>query len=206
MRDGQTNAAARARAEIVADEARFEALLGEALRVPVPRAGTRPRRWPALAAIAASLVLAAGAWLGLRSAAPPGVAGPLAAEIVAHIHHEPAALVVTADRAPQAAVDAVLQRAGASFTAPVGQVSYAKLCPFRGRMVAHFVVQGERGPVTVLLLPDEQLAGPLPFREGEFSGTLVPIEGGGAVAVVGQPDEPLELIRERFVEVLRWRL
>lgn len=193
------------RAAIVADEGRFEALLEDALRVDPPR--LRGRRGPAYlpVAAAAALVLAAAAWIGLRIQAPTE-ADSLGAELVAHIQHEPQSLVVTAESAPPGRIDAVLQRAGATLRRPVGLVSYATLCPFRGRMVAHFVVQGERSPVTVMLLPDEHLAKATPVREGDFVGTIVPIRGGGSVAIVGQPDEDVEQIRDRVVEAIQWRI
>lgn len=193
------------RAAIVADEGRFEALLEDALRVDPPR--LRGLRGPAYlpVAAAAALVLAAAAWIGLRIQAP-NEAGSLRAELVAHILHEPQSLAATPESAPPARVDAMLQRAGATLGRPVGLVSYAALCPFRGRMVAHFVVQGERSPVTVMLLPDEHVATPMPVREGDFVGTVVPIQGGGSVAIIGQPDEDLEQIRDRVVEAVQWRL
>jgi hypothetical protein len=193
------------RAAIVADERSFEALLEAALRVDPPR--PRVRRGPARLplAAAAALVLAAAAWIGLRIQAP-NEAGSLGAELVAHIVHEPQSLATTAESAPPARVDAVLQRAGATLRRPVGLVSYVTLCPFRGRMVAHFVVQGERSPVTVMLLPDEHVATTTPVREGDFVGTVVPIQGGGSVAIIGQPDENLEEIRDRLVEAVQWKI
>lgn len=197
------------RAAIVADDARFEALLETAFRVaPVELRTTRAmrRRWPAAAAIAAGLVLAAGAWLGLRTEAPTFGTSPLAPEIIAHIHHEPRALAVTARTVPQARFDEVLQRGRASLTGPIGQVSYARLCPFRGRQVAHFVVQGARGPVTVMLLPEESVPAAMQIDESGFKGTVMPMEDGGSVVVVGEPDEDLEEIRDRLQQAVRWRI
>jgi hypothetical protein len=88
----------------------------------------------------------------------------------------------------------------------VGDVTYAALCPFRGRTVAHFVVRGENGPVTVLLLPHVEVDGPTPIDEEGYSGTLVPMQEGGSIAVVGEPGEPLELIRDRVAAAVRWRV
>jgi hypothetical protein len=200
------------RAAIVSDEARFDALLDAAFKVDARQA--RPAReivparsrWPAAVAIAATMVLAAGAWFGLRTESPSAGVSPLPPAIIAHINHEPRALAVTARTVPAAELEGVLQRGRASMSGPVGQVSYAKLCPFRGQMVAHFVVQGEHGPVTVLLLPDEHVAKVTPIEESGFKGTIVPIEGGGSVAIVGQPDEDLEEIRDRLVRAVTWRL
>jgi hypothetical protein len=202
----------RRREAIASDDARFEALLEAAFKVDAPMARPEPAacpprsRWPAAVAVAATVVLAAGAWFGLRGEAPLPALSPLAPDIVAHIQHEPKALVVTARTVAPRDLEGVLQRGGASINGPVGQVSYAKLCPFRGRMVAHFVVQGARGPVTVMLLPDEEIAEATPINESGFSGTIVPVEGGGSVAIVGQPDEDLEEIRDRLLEAVTWRL
>ena len=194
------------RQAIVSDEARFEALLEAAFKVDPPKPRRAAPRWPAVFAVAATLVLAAGAWLGLRTDAPSYDVSPLSPDIIAHIHHEPKALVVTARTVSEAELAGVLQRGRASLAGPVGQVSYAKLCPFRGQMVAHFVVQGERGPVTVMLLPDEDVAAATSIDEGGFKGTVVPIEGGGSVAIVGQPDEDLEEIRNRLLDAVSWKL
>jgi hypothetical protein len=203
----------RARREaLVSDEARFEALLNAAFKVdprpaqPLPKIVAARSRWPAAVAIAATMVLAAGAWFGLRTEAPSSGVSPLPPAIIAHINHEPRALAVTARTVPPAQLEGVLQRGRASISGPIGQVSYAKLCPFRGQMVAHFVVQGERGPVTVMLLPDEHVTEATSIDESGFKGTVVPVEGGGSVAIVGQPDEDLEEIRDRLMRAVSWRL
>jgi hypothetical protein len=200
------------REAIATDDARFDALLAAAFKVGAPKA--RPEsapkrlrpRWPAATAVAATMVLATGAWFALRGESPVAGVSPLAPDIIAHIHHEPKALVVTARTVPPGELDRVLQRGGARIAGPLGQVSYAKLCPFRGKMVAHFVVQGEHGPVTVMLLPDEDVAEVTRIEERGFSGTIVPVEGGGSVAIVGQPEENLEEIRDRLLEAVTWRL
>jgi hypothetical protein len=197
------------REAIAADDAWFDALLERAFRIGsaevLPARQVRTR-WPAAVAIAATLVLAAGAWLGLRPQAPSYDKSPLAPAIIAHIHHEPRALAATARSVPQAKFDRVLQRGGARLAGPVGQVSYAKLCPFRGQMVAHFVVQGEQGPVTVMLLPDEHVVEATPIDDSGFKGTVLPFEGGGSVVIVGRPDEDLEVIRDRLLRAVRWNI
>ncbi len=192
------------RAGVAADEAAFEALLIRAARLPRPEPAARRkapghRGWVQFG-LAASLVLATALWLGLREPAA------LPAAVMAHVHHEPEALAPARGPVPEADLEEVLRQAGARLVRPVGTVTYVKLCPFRGEMVAHFVVQGRTGPVTVLLLPEENITTPEPIREAGFVGTLVPLEIGGSIAVVGEPDEPLDEIRDVLADALRWRV
>jgi hypothetical protein len=213
MKTTMTPEERRRRQALLADEDRFDALLAAALRVPLeeraagqsPAAPRRRPRWPAFAALAASMVLAAALWLGLQGPAPTDLS-PLGSEIVAHILHEPASLAVTAGTVPAHEFDEVLRRGHAGLAQPVGPVSYAKLCPFRGEQVAHFVVPGDKGPVTVMLLPHVDVAGPTPIEEEGFVGTIVPMEGGGSAAIVGTPDEDIQIIRDRLQQAVRWRL
>jgi hypothetical protein len=73
--------------------------------------------------------------------------------------------------------------------------------------VAHFVVQGEQGPVTVLLLPNEKVNGPERVDEDGFVGTIVPLQIGGSIAVVGEPGETaLEDIQREVAAAVQWRL
>lgn len=191
----------------------FEALLERALQVDVPdpiRAShdraTPPRRtlwrWPALAA---GLVLVVGVAINLLRQTGYLSTGDFAKDVVVHIHHESHALVRTNEAVSDETLEGVLRAAGVAM-GPVGAVSYVKLCPFRGEMVAHMVVQGEQGPVTVLLLPEEALSGPVTVEEDGFVGTIVPLESGGSIAVVGTPGEPIERIQNRVAAAVRWRL
>ena len=192
------------REALARDEDAFEALLGKAARVPrkpAPRPHAAPgtSRW-VQAAAAVVLVVATGLWVSLRAPST------LPVEVAAHVRHEPGALVRTDQAVPNALMDEVLRQASVELVRPVGLVSYVKLCPFRGKMVAHFVVQGEKGPVTVLLLPDEDVVTTIPIREEGIVGTLVPLEIGGSIAVVGDPGESLDVIRDRLVSAVRWQI
>ncbi len=73
-------------------------------------------------------------------------------------------------------------------------------------MVAHFVVQARHGPVTVLLLPDERIDTRVALDEDGFIGTIVPLEDGGSIAVVGEADEDISEVRDQVANALRWRL
>ena len=93
-----------------------------------------------LAALAASVVLVVGVSIRLMQDYGYLSTGDLARDVVAHIHHEPGAVrvaVVPAGSAvAKADVDSVLERAGAEMDRIRPMVRYARLCPFRGEMVA----------------------------------------------------------------------
>ncbi|MGB5249197.1 MAG: DUF3379 family protein [Gammaproteobacteria bacterium] len=192
------------------DEQRFEAMIERALRIDVPASGARaaPRRitrWP-LFAVAASLLVAAGMLVNSLYESRFFGGGDLATDVIAHMLHEPQMLVPTDTTVDGQELDKVLQEAGARFSVAPPAVSFVRLCPFRGHMVAHFVVRASHGPVTVLLLPDEQVEARTPLDEHGFVGTILPLDAGGSIAVVGEADEDIEEVRNQVVGALRWRL
>jgi hypothetical protein len=196
------------------DEAAFEALLERALRIDVPDAATARRpgrggrsRWPLLAAAAGVLVVV-GMLVGRLDDSAYFPSGDLAGDVIVHVHHEPMAIQDTDAVRPVPSVEfkEVLQAAGVRMAPVKPMVRYAKLCPFRGEMVAHFVVQGPEGPVTVLLLPDEDVPAAIPVEEDGFVGTIVPMEQGGSIAVVGESGAAVEEIQREVAAAVQWRL
>lgn len=168
-----------------AELARFEGLLRRALEVPVSAPGAAPARRPrrpvyALAAsLAALLALAASVWtLYPREA--------LASALVGHVRHEPESQVRTDVEVPAASLHYVLARAGYALGPGAPRVSYAMSCWFRGWHVPHLVVQTDDGPVTVMVLAHEHVAGPTVVAEGGYRVVIVPA-ARGALAVLA-PD------------------
>jgi len=162
---------------------------------PVP--GLDRRRWYALAAsIVAGVMVGTLLWVG-------GPRNSLAQDVLAHMDHEPEALVVTTTPADDAVLGRVLERGGIRLRPEVGTVSYANSCRFRGRTVPHLVVQTDGGPVTVMVLRKERLDAPVRFAEQGFSGTIVPA-GPGSIAVIGTGDADLEQITERVLAAVDW--
>jgi hypothetical protein len=183
--------------------------LAAALRLPVPaelahRAMLRATGEPlvsgarqAFAAAAMVALVAVGVALGVgwqRAAVP----APLDSDLLAHLHHEPETLVPSAVTVAAHRVREVLRDGGARLADEhtLGEVSYARLCPFRGETVPHLVFQGARGPVTVMLLPHEHVTAPTPFDEGGYRGVIVPA-GRGSIAIIGVDDPSVALVRDR---------
>jgi hypothetical protein len=63
-------------------------------------------------------------------------------------------------------------------------ISFANSCWFRGRHVPHLVVQTPGGPVTIMVLPDEEVGGRTAFAEGGYRGMLVPAQRGSIAVLV----------------------
>lgn len=144
------------------------------------------RRW----ALAASVLLAgvlATTFIVLR---PPEA---LAAAVVAHMGAEPDAWQRQRP-IPQSVLDLVLRRAGVRLDrVRSGEIVYAHSCYVRGREVPHLVIATPRGPVTVLVLRGERVRGREAFDEGGYSGVLMPVNGGGAIAVLSRGDAGVDV-------------
>lgn len=192
-------------------QADFERTLGEAARIPVPEGlasrvlvahgvglegRNRVRRRRLRVTFAASVALGLiASWLGLRPE-------PLERAVLGHLDAERSHLEDRRDLSAEQ-VSQVLAPLAIAVEADLGQVHYAGTCWIRRHLGAHLVLPGERGPVTVLFMPGEHVAGRLPVRDARFRGIIVPA-GRGSMAIVGEPGEPLEGIERRLRLVVRF--
>lgn len=158
---------------------------------------------PVWIGIAASFAVAA--LLGLRFLGDQAAYPSLAAELVAHLDHEPQALKVTSTPVSERALLNVVSRSGAELDADVGLVTYAKTCVINGKKVPHLVVQGKLGPITLLLLPDETVGGAIPISGAGINGVILPV-GDGSIAIIGERDENLSEIEKRVVDSVTWSI
>lgn len=119
-----------------------------------------------------------------------------AAEIIAHIQEEPDSLLITAESVDHAQIDKILGAARIGMKPGVAHVSYATPCHFRGRLSPHLVVQTERGPITVLVLPEEPQRPRQTINEEGFEGVVLPAPRGVIVVLgIGAPvDEVAETV------------
>lgn len=161
------------------------------------------RRWssPAMLAMAATVVLAA--FIGLRMLDGGPRYESLADELLAHLEHEPYALRVTDEPVSDVRLASVVPAAVADLDHGVGLITYAQSCVINGRTVPHLVIQGERGPVTLLLMPHEKVAGPESIDGEGIRGVILPV-GDGSIAIFGDRDEALDRIGEQVMDSVTW--
>ena len=156
--------------------------------------------------LAAGLLVAIVAVVLLRpSPTVVGDPGQLLAEAVfEHVGHELFAMRPASTAVPASRLDTVVPSGLASMDAGVGLVSYARSCEINGRVVPHLVVQGERGPVTVLLLPEEPLERPVQLHRDGLDVVVFPVGDNGSVALIGRGRESVDAVRSRAESGISW--
>ena len=167
----------------------------------VPLADHRRFTMPAWMAVAAVLVL--GAFIGVRMLGSNVEYPSLADEIVAHLDHEPYALRVTDKPVDAGRLARVVPASVANMNHDAGLITYAQTCVINGKKIPHLVLQGEHGPVTILLLPDEMIDAATQIEGESINGILLPV-GSGSVAIIGERDERLDVIQENVVNSVTW--
>lgn len=156
---------------------------------------------PAWFALAASVALAV--FVGSRVSGPENTEYSLAEQVLAHVDHEPAALLpsstpVTADR-----LQKVVPNNVATMNHEVGLITYAETCPINGNPIPHLVIQGEHGPITILLLPEEKISEAIILDGENIHGSILPV-GDGSVAIIGTRDEQLENVERSVMNSVAW--
>ena len=161
------------------------------------RSLTKPR-WFALAA---SVMLAAV--IGVRMFAVDADNISLANEVLAHLDHEPAALVVSSTPVSDERLIKVVPASVAHMDHGAGLITYAQSCEINGKTVPHLVIQGEWGPVTILLMPDEEIAAAQTLDGDNVHGVILPV-GNGSIAIIGAREESLESIEKSVLSSVAW--
>ncbi len=158
---------------------------------------------PVWLATAAAVTLAA--FLGINSFVGHDHDGlSLADELIAHMDHEPYALQVTDVPVSDSRLTRIVPANIANLSHDAGLITYAQSCEINGNKVPHLVIQGERGPVTIILLPDEKVEDVTPLEGERFNGVLVPV-GDGSIAIIGEDDpDNLKRIEKSFVSSVTW--
>lgn len=126
----------------------------------------------------------------------------LAHDIVAHVEYESNSWSSKESVSP-VAVGAILAKAGVALDMSSDKVMYARTCLFRGHLVPHLVVHTPRGPVTVLVLPDEKVTRKTSFHEDGMTGVITPAPHG-SIAVLALGSESVDAAAEEVQQSVRW--
>lgn len=164
---------------------------------------TTPPFWAGLAAaVAVAAVLVFGIPQAERGTQD------LVGEILAHMDHEEASRRVTSVPVATQTLNRVVGDQVAGMDHDVGLITYAMSCVINGRRVPHLVIQGNNGPVTLILLPDEAIHTSIPLSGENVHGVLLPV-GSGSIAVIGQREDQLDEIGDigrKLVESVEWNI
>jgi hypothetical protein len=162
-----------------------------------------PPFWAGLAAAAVvAAVLVAGIPQQERST------DDLVGEILAHMDHEESSRQVTSVPVATRTLDRVVSPQVADMDQDIGLVTYAMSCVINGRTVPHLVIQGNKGPVTLILLPEETIDASVPLSGENVHGVLLPV-GNGSIAVIGQREDQLDEIGDigrKLAESVEWNI
>jgi hypothetical protein len=171
----------------------------------VDLASRRPIRWttPAWIGLAASVVLATV--IGVRMTNTGMEDGSLAEQVVAHLDFEPRALTVTDVAVSDRELYSVVRPAIASLDRGLGLITYAMSCKINGREVPHLVIQGEQGPVTSMLMPEEMVDMPVRLEGKSIEGVILPV-GDGSIAIIGERGEQIDELKTRVTETVKWSI
>lgn len=134
--------------------------------------------------------------------------GQLVGEIIAHMDHEQESRRVTSVAVPVQALHAVVDGKVAAMDPDVGLITYAMSCVINGRTVPHLVIQGNTGPITLILLADETIESPIPLAGESVYGVLLPV-GQGSIAVIGQREDQvdeIDRIGRELADSVKWSI
>jgi len=206
-------------ANFARDMLALDARLDAAFKVPVPEGlearialdgslKNRRRAWtnPWYAVAASVLMTVALAGLAWRHAHPSDAV--LADAVVKHIENPEEINAIAPDRAllhDAAYVQGVMQKAGAGMQGSMDDVTYAQVCLFRGERVAHLVVHGANGPVTIMLLRHTHVDKTVPVDQDGFHGVIVPA-GEGSIAIVTNNNTPVQPMEQELANNVQWTL
>jgi len=161
------------------------------------------RQRPSLTWLAVAATVVVAAFLGVRFVGTGIEYDSLADEILAHVDHEQAALRVTDVAVSDERLASAVPANVAEVDRSAGLITYAQSCVINGHQVPHLVIQGERGPVTILLMPEEMINAAQQFTGKNVNGVILPV-GNGSIAILGESEERLDRIEEQVLKSVTW--
>ena len=156
---------------------------------------------PTWFAVAATVLIAAV--VGIRMTGTGVEYGTLNEQLLAHLDHEPAALLPTRTPVSDRQLTRVVPEKLATMNHDAGLITYAMSCRINGNDVPHLVIQGERGPITILLMPHEKVAEASSIDGTNVQGIILPV-GDGSIAIIGDRNEQLDKVKQNVLDSVLW--
>lgn len=203
--------------------------IGDALRVPVPQdlatriklrqvirdeqVSGKIRPWQYAAAASLFLVIALSGVFGYRIYATNQYVDRLSIAAVDHTMVERQGNHFVAPHVAQPMQQQRFKQVLAAFGGKVmddalvelGPIVHVQVCALAHIQapVAHFLIQGDAGMITVYYVMGRKLSKQEDFTKGEFKGVLIPV-GRGNMAIIGDPAENLEPVAEQLERTVIW--
>jgi len=156
---------------------------------------------PVWFALAATVLLAV--FIGIRAPDMGVTEGTLEEQVLAHVDHEPRALRVTSTPVSDSRLAKVVPDKLAAMNHDAGLITYSQSCVINGKTIPHLVIQGEHGPVTILLMPEEKVSAAKSLDGVNIQGVILPV-GDGSIAIIGNRDEQLDRIKKNVLDSVMW--
>jgi len=123
---------------------------------------------------------------------------------IEHVMHEPESFS-THRLADPSRFRLVMANFGGTVKAPIGKVTYMRLCPVPNGTGWHIVLETEAGPATLLLIPGKEIGGDV--LEAKFGGlTARALPGGqGYYAIVAATPAIVDAVEKLMKERVSWR-
>ncbi len=178
---------------------------------PQPMAVPQPAwyRHPAFA-IAASLVLTVALVLGLWSGQPTVQANvELTQEIFGHIYSEIDFLDIE-DAVPIPVINAKMSATMVGGMLKVNpdtaklKVTVADDCWIAKKIAMHLVMKGDRGKITVLLIPNSPVEDEIPISDERFNGFIAPTPRGNLVVLGEKQEASLDRLGKMIANNMDW--
>jgi hypothetical protein len=151
--------------------------------------------------LAATVLLAAV--IGIRMTGMDETYDSLQEQVLAHVDSEPGALRVSTVPVSDNRLARAVPEYIATMNHDAGLITYAQSCTINGRSVPHLVIQGEHGPITILLMPDEKVSRAITLDGVNIQGIILPV-GSGSIAIIGDREEQLDRVKQNVTDAVTW--
>ena len=98
----------------------------------------------------------------------------------------------------------VLASHGGKFEHDIGELRYVGGCDIDEKPGLHMVLKGEKGPVTVMMMPEAKIEKAIKIADSRFQGSIQPT-AKGSIAFVAEKGEKIERVKHAVNSSLSWQ-